>query len=145
MRLQLKTDVNQSLRQVAAGFNEKLFKALAPPFPRLELNRFDGSVQGNIVAMTLHIGPFKQKWVSEIVANGESEKEWYFIDEGRKLPKPLTFWQHRHRLRRLSSGGTRIIDDITYSTGNWFLDSLLYPALLAQFLYRKPVYKKFFR
>lgn len=145
MRLLLRTDVNQSLEQVAAGFDEKLFEELAPPFPRVELERFDGSKQGHIVAMTLHIGPIKQRWVSEIVANGETEKEWYFIDEGRKLPSPLKAWQHRHRLRRLPSGGTRIIDDITYSTGSWLLDSLLYPALLAQFLYRKPVYRRIFR
>ena len=105
MRLLLRTDVNQSLEQVAAGFDEKLFEELAPPFPRVELERFDGSKQGHIVAMTLHIGPIKQRWVSEIVANGETEKEWYFIDEGRKLPSPLKFWQHRHRLRRLPSGG----------------------------------------
>ncbi len=145
MRLLLQTDVNQPLEQVVAGFNEKLFRALAPPFPKLELERFDGCKKGDMVAMVLFFGPFKQRWVSEIVAHGETPTEWFFIDEGRQLPKPLKYWQHRHRLQRLPAGGTRIVDDVTFSGGNAFLDTLLYPALLAQFLYRKPVYKKFFK
>lgn len=144
MHLLLKTDVRQPLQQVADGFNEKLFKALAPPFPRLELQRFDGSKKGDTVAMLLHFGPMKQRWVSEITAHGENELEWYFIDEGRILPKPLTSWHHHHRLQALANGGTRIIDEVTYSTGNKALDLLIYPGLLAQFLYRKPVYKKIF-
>lgn len=144
MHLLLHTDVSQPLKQVAAGFNEKLFKALAPPFPRLKLQRFDGSRKGDIVAMELNFGFMKQRWVSEITANGETEYEWYFIDEGRVLPKPLSYWQHRHRLQSLPGGGTRIVDDITYSSGNKLLDAVMYPALLAQFLYRKPVYKKLF-
>jgi ligand-binding SRPBCC domain-containing protein len=145
MHILLHTDVEQPLRKVADGFNEKLFRTLAPPFPRLKLLRFDGSKKGDWVAMELHFGPLKQTWVSEIVANGQKEKEWYFIDEGRKLPKPLQHWHHHHRLLALPGGGTRIVDDITYSTGNKLLDLAIYPALLAQFLYRKPVYKKFFR
>lgn len=145
MRLLLHTHVNQPLKQVAAGFNEKLFRALAPPFPRLKLLRFDGCTKGDLVAMELNFGLAKQRWVSEIVANGETADEWFFIDEGRELPGPLKNWLHRHRLQRLPAGGTRITDDITYSTGSKLLDIAIYPALLAQFLYRKPVYKKFFR
>ena len=145
MHILLHTSVNQPLHKVAAGFNEKLFRALAPPFPRLKLLRFDGSKKGDLVAMELHFGPMKQRWVSEIVANGESKEEWFFIDEGRELPRPLKYWQHRHRLQRLPGGGTRIVDDVTYKTGNRLLDIAIYPALLAQFLYRKPVYKKFFK
>ena len=145
MHLLLQTDVQQPLQKVAAGFNKDLFKALAPPFPRLKLQRFDGSKKGDIVAMELHFGLMKQRWVSEIVAHGETAEEWFFIDEGRELPKPLRYWQHRHRLKRLAEGGTRIIDDVTYRTGNKLLDLAMYPALLAQFLYRKPVYKKLFR
>lgn len=144
MHLLLQTDVPQPLESVAAGFSEKLFRALAPPFPRLELERFDGSQKGDMVSMLLHFGPLKQRWISEIVANGETADEWFFVDDGRQLPRPLKYWQHRHLLQRLPSGGTRIVDDITYSTGSKLLDALLYPALLAQFLYRKPVYKKFF-
>jgi ligand-binding SRPBCC domain-containing protein len=144
MKLYLHTDVHQPLKQVAAGFDASLFKALAPPFPRTRLLRFDGSKMGNIVIIELHFGFMKQRWISEIISNGETETEWFFVDEGRELPKPLTYWKHRHRLQALPQGGTRIIDDITYSTGNTLLNMLLYPALLAQFLYRKPVYKKFF-
>ncbi|EMR03770.1 SRPBCC family protein [Cesiribacter andamanensis] len=144
MKLILQTDVNQPLRQVAAGFGEPLLRALAPPFPRLKLLRYDGNKLGNIVIFELHFGITKQRWISEIIADGESQQEWYFVDEGRELPKPLTYWRHRHRLLALPEGGTRIVDDITYSSGNSLLNLILYPALLAQFLYRKPVYKKFF-
>ena len=144
MRLVLHTHVNQPLKQVAAGFNQQLLSALAPPFPRLKLQRFDGSKKGDIVAMELNFGLMKQHWVSKIIANGENEHEWFFIDEGQELPKPLKYWQHRHRLQRLPSGGTRIVDDLTYTTDNKLLDMALYPAMLAQFLYRKPIYKRFF-
>lgn len=144
MHLLLRTHVNQPVQQVAAGFNEKLFRALAPPFPRLKLLRFDGSKKGDVVAMELNFGFMKQQWVSEIVANGQSENEWFFIDEGRELPKPLRYWQHRHRLLTAPEGGCIIVDDITYRTGSRLLDTALYPALLAQFAYRKPVYRKFF-
>ncbi|AHM61720.1 hypothetical protein D770_17340 [Flammeovirgaceae bacterium 311] len=145
MHLLLHTHVNQPLQKVADGFNEKLFQALAPPFPRLKLLRFDGSKKGDWVAMELHFGFMKQSWVSEITAHGQTANEWYFIDQGRKLPKPLRYWHHHHRLLALPEGGTRIVDDINYSSGNKLLDLALYPALMAQFLYRKPVYKKFFR
>ena len=145
MHLIVRTDVNQPLKQVAAGFNEKLLKALAPPFPPMKLQRFDGSKKGDIVAMELQLGFMKQRWVSEITDHGETDKEWYFVDEGRVLPKPLKYWRHRHRLLSLPQGGTRIIDDLTYSSGNRFLDLVLYPAMLAQFIYRKPIYKKRFR
>lgn len=145
MRFQLHTDVKQSIQKVADGFNEKLFVALAPPFPKINLLRFDGSKKGDLVIMELHMGTKKQRWVSEIVAHGENSEEWFFIDEGRELPKPLKFWQHRHHLLHLRSELTRIVDDVTYSTGNKILDMAIYPALLAQFLYRKPIYQKFFR
>lgn len=144
MHLLLNTDVQQPLKKVAAGFDKNLFKALAPPFPRLELLRFDGCKKGDLVAMELHFGLMKQRWVSEIIAHGETAQEWFFIDEGRELPRPLRYWHHHHRLLQLPQGGTRIVDDITYRTGSRMLDRLIYPMMLAQFLYRKPVYKKFF-
>ena len=44
MKLILKTNVKQSPQQVWAGFNQSLFEKLAPPFPRVRLLRFDGSI-----------------------------------------------------------------------------------------------------
>ena len=144
MQLILETHVNQPVQEVISGFNQQLFEALAPPFPKVNLDRFDGCQTGDIVSMQLDFGAFKQAWVSEITRHGSSENNWFFIDEGRKLPSPLKFWRHRHLLTSLPEGGTLIIDHIIYRTANRVLDAAVYPGLLLQFLYRKPVYKKYF-
>lgn len=145
MRLILKTEVNQPLEQVKAGFNRKLFEALAPPFPKLRLLRFDGSSPGDRVELELNFGVKKQRWLSLITEEGGDPGTYYFVDEGQQLPAPLRNWRHKHILQSLPSGGTLIVDQVDFYTGKDWLDLLVYPGLLLQFLYRKPVYKRFFR
>jgi ligand-binding SRPBCC domain-containing protein len=144
MRLILDTKVKQDIAQVARGFNQQLFEALAPPFPKLNLKRFDGCETGDIVSMELDFGVARQKWVSKITDHGSSDSTWFFIDEGMELPKPLIYWRHRHLLTALPGGGTKITDHAVYRTGSSLLDKLIYPGILGQFLYRKPIYKKQF-
>ncbi len=144
MKITLRTKVNAPLSAVWHGFDESLFEKLSPPFPPVELLRFDGSYEGNVVSLELNFIFFKQKWVSHIVEQRATEEEIYFIDIGVKLPFFLSFWRHKHRLIRNPQGGTIIADEIEYRTPFLLLDYIMYPLMWAQFAYRWPVYKKIF-
>lgn len=144
MKLRISTNVNASLQAVKKGFTKDLFLSLNPPFPPVRLLQFDGCKEGDKVALELNFIFFKQQWVSDITEDSEDEKEWFFLDEGIRLPFFLKSWKHRHVVEEEGSG-SRIIDDITFSTGTILTDLLLYPALLGQFLYRKPIYRKVFK
>jgi ligand-binding SRPBCC domain-containing protein len=161
MKLLLKTLVRQSLPQVWAGFDRNLFEKLAPPFPPVEVVRFDGCAKGDIVHLRLNFLFFKQDWISDITDQQttgmpdhgmpdhgmpDHPNEIFFVDEGRKLPFFLRYWHHRHRLvRDAETGGTVVIDDITFRTPTLLTDWLFYPLLWLQFAYRKPIYKRVFR
>ncbi len=143
MKIIIETLVNQDYLQVKEGFNETLFKKLIPPFHPVKLLRFDGSTKGDIVTLELNFNLFKQKWTSEIMEDQTTDKEFYFIDKGTELPFFLKCWTHKHRI--VKDGENSIIrDEIDYQAPFWILTLLLYPAMLLQFAYRKPIYKKIF-
>ena len=144
MKLRIKTLVNAPLHLVKAGFTQELFLSLNPPFPPVRLLQFDGCETGDMVELELNFIFFKQRWVSMITADSHTEDRWYFMDEGTKLPFFLKSWRHHHSVEKRDRGSA-IIDDITYATGTLLTDFLMYPALLGQFLYRKPVYKRIFQ
>ncbi|MCB1146242.1 MAG: hypothetical protein KDK41_09805 [Leptospiraceae bacterium] len=143
MKLQIDTRVSSSVSQVAAGFQSDLFQALAPPFPRIKLLKFDGNKVGDIVSLELNFLVFKQRWTSKIVHFEEREDLFSFIDIGTELPFFLKSWQHRHHIYQESDNSTIISDQIQF-TAPFGLSFLLWPALYLQFLYRKPVYKRIF-
>jgi len=144
MKIRIATQVDASLEKVKEGFTEDLFISLNPPFPPVKLLQFDGCKTGDQVALELNFILFKQLWVSDITDDGQSEKEWFFLDEGTKLPFFLKSWKHWHVVEKNESGA-KIVDDITFSTGTLLTDVLFYPALLGQFLYRKPIYRRIFK
>lgn len=143
MNLRITTPVKASLEKVKAGFTQDLFLSLNPPFPPVKLEQFDGCEAGDKVVLVLNFIFFKQRWVSVITEDETTKDRWYFIDVGTKLPFFLKTWRHHHSVETRANGSA-IIDDITFSTGTLLTDLLMYPALLGQFLYRKPVYKKVF-
>lgn len=144
MQLHLQTAVRQNYKAVFDGFDESLFLKLAPPYPQVKLIRFDGSKPGDIVEIEMNIGVKKLRWTSLIVAVNVTGTEAYFIDEGQVLPFPLKQWRHKHLITAAGNGAV-IHDIISYSTGNKILDAVLYPFMLAQFSYRKPIYKRVFK
>ena len=144
MKLVLKTNVQQSPKQVWSGFDQALFEKLAPPFPRIRLLRFDGSTTGCTVEVELNFVFFRQIWQSEITEHGETADEIWFVDQGSQLPFFLKSWRHRHRLRPTETG-TEIVDDIEYRTGSLAMDYLMFPLMWAQFAYRGPIYRRAFR
>jgi ligand-binding SRPBCC domain-containing protein len=144
MRLQLTTHVGGHYEAVMAGFDHKLFGQLAPPFPKVRLQRFDGSGVDDEVHLELDFVLFKQVWHSRIVEAGTTPTEAFFVDEGIRLPFFLKQWRHRHRVVATGPNECQIIDAIEYSTGSWLTNVLFYPALWAQFAYRVPVYRRVF-
>lgn len=143
MRIHLKTTVQQDFLTVFNAFDEKLFRRLSPPFPRLKLLRFDGSKPGDVVEVELQTGIKSFRWTSLIIEREVTDTEAYFIDQGQVLPPPLRYWHHKHLVTKSGSGAI-IHDIITYSTGHKLADLLLFPLMLAQFGMRKPVYRKVF-
>lgn len=143
MRIHLKTAVQQDYISVFNAFDEQLFRRLSPPYPRLKLLRFDGSMPGDVVEVELQTSLKSFRWTSLITEREVTDAEAYFVDQGQQLPPPLRYWHHRHLVTRSGSGAV-IHDIITYSTGVKVLDLLLYPLMLAQFSMRKPMYRKVF-
>ena len=145
MKINIQTPVRQNIEQVWSGFNESLFTQLSPPFPPVNLLRFDGSEKGDEVHLELNLLIFKQLWISLITENEKTTEEIYFIDEGIKLPFFLSSWKHRHRIVKAidekKQTQSLIIDEIEFESPFGFL---IYPALYLQFLYRRPIYQKIF-
>jgi len=144
VKIAIHTPVQQNYLTVFEGFNRELFLKLAPPFPQFKLLRFDGCQSGDIVAIELNIFGLKQTWTSLITESKVTEQEAYFIDQGQQLPWPLRFWQHKHLIIKHQSGGAVISDLIEYRTASFIVDLLMYPVMLAQFSYRKPIYRRAF-
>ena len=144
MRVKIATKVNAPLEKVKEGFTEDLFLSLNPPFPPVDLIRFDGCKKGDTVALELNFILFRQHWISVITQDETNDEAWHFIDKGVQLPFFLKRWKHKHEVV-VSEHGSTIIDDISFSTGFFLTNLLMYPALYLQFLYRKPIYKNIFK
>lgn len=142
MKILIKTQVADSHIHVFKKFNKSLFEKLAPPLVQLNVLRFDGCEKGDQVHLEIGLGPLKQKWVSLITEDQQTEEECFFIDEGSILPPPLKSWKHRHRIIKIDENTCEIHDDIDFSTGNQILDLAIYPILYSQFYLRIPTYKK---
>jgi ligand-binding SRPBCC domain-containing protein len=152
MKILFTTFVRQSYKQAAQGFTRELFERLTPKFPPVRILRYDGCAEGDEVHMELQIPALSRPalWVSRIAQSGYVEghevysDEWYFIDEGVKLPFFLKRWRHLHRVVAANDGGAAIIDDIEFSAP-WYLALFVYPVLYIQFAARQPIYKEYFQ
>ncbi len=144
MKININTLVQSDLQNVWQRFDNQLFKVLAPPFPFLNILLFEGCETGNRVSLELDFIFFKQTWNCLITEQKTTEKTIYFIDQGSELPFFLSFWHHKHFLEK-AENGTWIKDQITYQTPYLWLDYLVFPLFYAQFWYRKPIYRKYFR
>lgn len=144
MKINISTQVEQSIESVWKQFDVNLLIKLSPPFPPVKVLRYIGHEIGEKVSFELNFFILRQKWESEITDNQKTEQERFFIDEGRVLPFFLTYWKHKHRIVK-NELGSKIIDEIEFKTPTILIDYIFYPLLYLQFLYRKPIYKKLFR
>lgn len=139
MNINLKSVVKGDLASVSQRFDADLFRYLLPP--GASLIEFGGSKKGDRVHLKL---PIAGEWISEIIEDGGSEDQLYFVDEGVTLPFPLKKWLHRHVLHK---DGQQVIieDNMNFSTGFKLLDILFYPMLYFAFLPRTWQYGKYFK
>lgn len=126
-----------------ARFDRDLFEALAPRQPKMEIVEFTGSKKGDRVHIRF-LQPLKVDWVSVITEDEINNAEAYFIDEGVQLPFPLSFWKHKHIVRKITEDTSFIIDDITFRGPNRLLSLLMYPAIFLGFYPRKRIYRRYF-
>lgn len=143
MRILLKTPINNDLKSTYSKFNRDLFNYLKPPLVSLNIKRFDGCKTGDEFHLEIGLAGMKQNWIGQVTADRCHEDLCFFIDEGKQLPAPLSSWKHIHRVIKTSERTCQIEDDITYSTGNKFLDAAIYPVMYLQFAARIPLYKKY--
>ncbi|MEM8891373.1 MAG: hypothetical protein AAGD28_25570 [Bacteroidota bacterium] len=144
MRICLRTPVKGNYVDVLRAFDRDLFEALAPPLVNVQLLRFDGSSKGDLVHLKLRIlGIFKQEWLVKITDEQVQNKMAWFTDEGRKLPSVLKSWEHNHIVEK-DGENSIIVDDIHFIPSSPIMGALLYPGLYLQFLWRKPIYKRYF-
>ena len=129
---------------VFAGFTEELFTRLSPSFPPTTLLRYDGNAVGDEVHIRLGVGPLNQRWISVITAHTVGEDECSFVDEGRELPFPLTYWRHRHVVSAAGPGRVAITEDVTFGTPTRLLTAVMQPVVRAQFEARGPAYAAYF-
>jgi len=128
--------------EIFARFDEALFRALAPPFPRMEVLRFDGCR----LHEETHVDLFffgRRHWESVNTEFFGSEREIFFVDEGRVLPFGMKRWRHTHRVTSVA-GGSQIRDEIEYDFGNWLLNALWWLPFYLQFGTRPAKYKRYF-
>ncbi|WP_366512687.1 hypothetical protein [Lunatimonas sp.] len=144
MHITISTSVNQHYLKVKEGFSGDLLLQLNPPFPKVTLQRFDGSEVGDLVSLQINMLVAKVNWTSKITDAATTEEEYFFVDEGVSLPFFLSKWKHRHRIIRSGERKTIIRDEISYAGRFALLTPILYPILYLQFLYRKPIYRKVF-
>ncbi len=144
MNLNFRTKVAAPLEQVKKGFDRSLFLRLKPPLIQLVLERFDGCETGHEIHLRVGLPGALQTWISKITSHKLERDSWSFVDEGSSLPFPLKNWRHHHIVKILPSGGSLILDEITFSCGSRILDLLLLGPLWFSFAGRASVYQSVF-
>jgi ligand-binding SRPBCC domain-containing protein len=139
----ISTPIQAPISHVKDLFTADLLLRLSPPFPRVSLQRFDGCKKNDNVILVINLLFTKVTWSSLITEDALTADEWYFIDQGVKMPFGLQYWQHKHRVKKISEVSCEIIDEISFDTHNEFLNYLLFPFLWGMIFYRKPFYKKY--
>ena len=143
MNIKLQANVAGNYKDVMARFDRGLFEALAPKQGKMEIVEFTGSKKGDRVHIRF-LSPIKADWISAITEDGVDGQEAYFVDEGVQLPFPLSYWKHRHIVRKITENTSCIIDDITFRGPNKLVSLLMYPAIFLGFYPRKKIYRQYF-
>jgi ligand-binding SRPBCC domain-containing protein len=144
VKLYFETEINLPFEKVRDHFSKDLFLSLSPDFIPFKLKRYDGCKKGDQVHIELGPGKLAQEWMSLITFDETNASGWSFIDEGKILPWPLSYWKHHHRVDKLSSTSCKIVDDIHYECSPAILTFLIKPFLWSVFAIRPERYKKYF-
>lgn len=132
-----------NFEEVFQQFDRDLFEYLTPSSSGTKVIEYTGSEKGDRVHLELLFG-LKLKWVSLITESARNEQKAYFVDEGITLPWPLKYWRHEHIVWANGQNKSTIHDQISYRTGTFLMDLLVYPALYGMFFLRKNKYREYF-
>jgi hypothetical protein len=94
MKIRIISPVNKNYLEVFEAFSVELFEYLATK-GQLKLLRFERCKKGDLINIQF-IKSLKALWVSEIIKDGTTDNQTYFIDEGKFLPYGLENWKHQH-------------------------------------------------
>lgn len=138
------TYIRLPLSEVTRLFDRRLFDYLKPAFPKLKILRYDGQHRGDQIKLKVGLWPLFLPWDILIADNWDEPDRWGFIDQGLRLPPPLTAWRHEHRVERHPDGNSVIIDYVGFRIGPLWLSRLLAPLVRKQFEARSPLYQRYF-
>lgn len=138
------TYIRLPLSEVTRRFDRKLFDYLAPAFPKLKILRYDGQHRGDQIQLKVGFWPIFLPWDILIADSWDESDRWGFIDQGLRLPPPLTAWRHEHRVELQPDGTTAIIDNVGFRIGPLWLSRLCAPLIRKQFEARRPLYERYF-
>jgi ligand-binding SRPBCC domain-containing protein len=146
MRFQILTKVQGNHRSVFLRFNHSLLLQLTPPGMRMELLEFQDPQEpnGKIEMRVTILGLIKQEWENAFSDYELGEAECHFVDQGVKMPFPIRLWRHDHRVLADGPDQAIINDDVTFGSGFFLMDWMLFPILWLQFRYRRPIYRRVF-
>ena len=139
----IQTKIGASMPFVWSQFNEALLKKISPPFPKVNIQRFDGCKPGDLVILEINLIFIQVTWSSKITYAKQDSNQSVFIDEGIKVPFGINHWKHEHSIIKIDDDQCYILDFIPYKTSNVFLDMILFPFLWGMIFYRKPFYQKY--
>lgn len=139
----IQTKIGAAMPFVWSQFNEALLRKISPPYPKVNIKRFDGCKEGDLVILEINLLFIRVIWSSKISYSKQDDKQSTFIDEGITVPFGITHWKHEHSIIKIDDSQCYILDFVTYKTSNVFLDMILFPFLWGMIFYRKPFYKKY--
>lgn len=145
MKILFQTPIALPFEKVRDQFNQELFTYITPSLMPFNHLRFDGCKKDDEIHFEFGLMGKKQKWVSFVPFEETNEKGWSFVDEGKVLPWPLSYWRHHHRVDKVSENESMIVDDIEYQCSPSYLTPLVAPAIWAFFAVRPYRYKKYFQ
>lgn len=145
MKMLFHTPISLPFEQVRDQFGQELFTYISPGIIPFKHRRFDGCKKGDEFHFEIGIGGAMQEWIGHVTFEESNDSGWSFIDEGKKLPWPLSYWKHHHRVDKVSDFECLIVDDISFECTPAILAPLISPILWSVFAVRPYRYKKFFK
>lgn len=137
-----KKKVKSSLSQIEKKINKNFFEKMIPSFYPIGIHDYEGTQDGAEFTLALK-GPYALKiWKGQLHSFSKNEREYQFVDEGKKLPFPFKSWLHKHRFVESQAGGTYLVDEIEFDCGDEKIEAVMEIILTIYFKYRQLQYQK---
>lgn len=109
--------------------------AITPPPLRVAVQRAPKRLSdGDVMAFTLDLGPFRVPWVAQVTDVTPTG----FVDH--QVEGPFRRWVHRHKFVALEGNLTAVIDEVEFALGGhalwWLVGLIMWLGLPLLFAYR---------